>query len=69
MGSSKKVLINFSKAFKEEVIRTNQTTISENITIGTTAGAEFANGMSSGPITIANGYTITIESTGSWSVV
>lgn len=54
---------------ENSVIRTNQTTISENITIGTTAGAEFANGMSSGPITIANGYTITIESTGSWSVV
>ena len=54
---------------ENSVIITNQTTISENITIGTTAGAEFANGMSSGPITIANGYTITIESTGSWSVV
>ena len=54
---------------ENSVVRTNQTTISENITIGTTAGAEFANGMSSGPITIANGYTITIESTGSWSVV
>jgi hypothetical protein len=54
---------------ENSVVRTNQTTISENITIGTTAGSEFANGMSSGPITIANGYTITIESTGSWSVV
>ena len=50
-------------------IRTNPTTISENITIGPTAGSEFANGMSAGPITIASGYTVTIESNGSWSVV
>tara|TARA_R100000482_G_C5128349_1_gene150170 strand:- start:1436 stop:1852 length:417 start_codon:yes stop_codon:yes gene_type:complete len=54
---------------ENSVIRTNQTTISENITIGPTAGSEFANGMSSGPITVANGYTITIENGGSWSVV
>ena len=38
-------------------------------TVGPTAGADFANGMSSGPITIANGYTVTVESGGSWSVV
>jgi len=53
----------------DSIIRTNPTTISENITIGPTAGDEFANGMSAGPITIANGYTVTIESNGSWSVV
>jgi|TARA_R100000030_G_scaffold57273_1_gene43130 hypothetical protein len=53
----------------DSIIRTNPNTISENITVGPTAGAEFANGMSSGPITIANGYTVTVESGGSWSVV
>ena len=53
----------------DSIIRTNPTTISENSTIGPTAGSEFANGMSAGPITIANGYTVTIESNGSWSVV
>jgi len=53
----------------DSIIRTNPTTISENITVGPTAGSEFANGMSAGPITIANGYTVTIESGGSWSVV
>ena len=53
----------------DSIIRTNPTTISENITIGPTAGSEFANGMSAGPITIASGYTVTIESNGSWSVV
>ena len=53
----------------DSFIRTNPTTISENITVGPTAGNEFANGMSAGPITIANGYTVTVESGGSWSVV
>lgn len=52
----------------DSVIRTNPNTISENITVGPTAGTEFANGMSAGPMTIANGYTITIESGGAWSV-
>tara|TARA_Y100000401_G_C8221819_1_gene173703 strand:+ start:53 stop:469 length:417 start_codon:yes stop_codon:yes gene_type:complete len=53
----------------DSIIRTNPTTISENITVGPSAGNEFANGMSAGPITIANGYTVTVESGGSWSVV
>jgi len=44
------------------IIRTNAQTISENITIGSTT-----NGMSAGPITIADGYTITVN--GNWSVV
>lgn len=53
----------------DSVIRTNPNTIDENITVGPTAGDEFANGMSAGPITIGNGYTITVEAGGSWSVV
>ena len=44
------------------VIRTNAQTISENITI-----ASNTNGMSAGPITIADGYTVTVN--GNWSVV
>ena len=44
------------------VIRTNAQTISEDITIASTS-----NGMSAGPITIADGYTVTIN--GNWSVV
>ena len=46
----------------DSVIRTNAQTISENITIGSTT-----NGMSAGPITIADGYTVTVN--GNWSVV
>jgi len=53
---------------EDSVIRTNPNTISENITVGPSAGTEFANGMSAGPMTIGNGYTITIESGGAWSV-
>ena len=53
----------------DSVIRTNPNSIDENIIVGPTAGDEFANGMSAGPITIGNGYTITVEAGGSWSVV
>jgi hypothetical protein len=44
------------------IIRTNALTISENITIPATS-----NGMSAGPITIADGYTVTV--TGTWSII
>ena len=53
---------------EESIIRTNANTISENLTVGPTAGAQFANGMSAGPITIGTGYTVTVESGGSWSI-
>jgi len=53
---------------QDSIIRTNANTISENITVGPTAGAEFANGMSAGPITIATGFTVTVECGGAWSV-
>jgi hypothetical protein len=46
----------------DSIIRTNAQTISENITIGSTT-----NGMSAGPITIADTYTVTVN--GNWSVV
>jgi len=44
------------------VIKTNAQTISENITIPSTT-----NGVSGGPVTIADGYTITVN--GNWSIV
>jgi len=52
----------------DSIIRTNANTISENISIGPSAGAEFANGMSAGPITIDTNFTVTIESGGAWSI-
>lgn len=53
------------------IVRTNAPTISENITIGPTAngGAEFTNGFSGGPITLANGYTLTIESGANYVII
>ena len=55
---------------KDSIIRTNNDVIEENLTIGPVAnlGDEFTNGMSAGPITIASGYTVTIENGASWSV-
>ena len=47
---------------KYGVIKTNRDTISEDITI-----ASGTNGFSSGPITIANGNTITVN--GEWAIV
>jgi hypothetical protein len=44
------------------VIRTNAQTISENITIPSTS-----NGMSAGPITIADTYTVTVN--GNWTII
>mgnify|MGYP001039948503 FL=1 len=44
------------------IIRTNVQTISENITIPSTT-----NGMSAGPITVADGYTVTVA--GNWTVI
>ena len=44
------------------IIRTNAKTINENITIPANT-----NGMSAGPITIANNKTVTIA--GTWSIV
>ena len=52
------------------IIRTNGTLIEENLTIGPSAngGVEFTNGFSAGPITIANGYTVTIEHGSNWTI-
>ena len=44
----------------DSIVRTNPNTNND---------AKFANGMSAGPITIANGFTVTIEAGGAWSVV
>ena len=55
----------------DSIIRTNNNTISENITVGPSANGDdkFTNGLSAGPIEIANGYTVTVESGASWSIV
>ena len=54
-----------------KVVAIKSNVVAENLTVGPSAnnGAEFTNGMSAGPITVANGFTVTVESGGSWSVV
>ena len=54
----------------DSIIRTNNSVIAENLTVGPSAnnGAEFTNGMSAGPITINSGFSVTVESGASWSV-
>lgn len=56
---------------EDSVIRTNQATINENITIGPTAnnGDEFTYGFSHGPITLGTGFTITVESGATWTII
>lgn len=55
----------------DSIIRTNGPTISENLTIGPTANndVKYTNGFTCGPVTIDNGYTVTIESNAAWSVI
>ena len=52
------------------IIRTNAPTIVENITIRPTANgdAKYTNGMTAGPVSINNGFTVTIENGASWSI-
>ena len=56
---------------EDSIIRTNGTTISENLTVGPSAnnGVEFSNGFSAAPITIANGNTVTIENGATWTLI
>ena len=56
---------------EDSIIRTNGTTISENLTVGPSAnnGVEFSNGFSAAPITIANGRTVTIENNATWTLI
>tara|TARA_B100000131_G_scaffold48947_1_gene43595 strand:- start:9054 stop:9911 length:858 start_codon:yes stop_codon:yes gene_type:complete len=56
---------------ENSIIRTNGPEIAENLTIGPTAngGAEFTNGFSGGPITIANGFTVTVENGANWVII
>jgi hypothetical protein len=54
--------IEFPYLGTNSMIRTNATTISENIVIPADT-----NGMSSGPVIIADGFTVTVN--GDWSIV
>jgi len=46
------------------IFKSNRNTVSENVTIPANV-----NCVSAGPMTIANGYTVTINSGGNWAIV
>jgi len=48
----------------DHIIRTNALTIAENITLAATE-----NGMTAGPVTINDGYTVTVSSGATWTIV
>lgn len=54
---------------RDSVIRTNRNFINENVTVGPSQGEQFTNGMSAGPVTISPGFTVTVDTGGSWTVV
>ena len=54
---------------KEGTVQVGSNAIAEIITVGPTAGAEYANGMSAGPITIANNITLTIPNNSVYTIV
>ena len=56
---------------EDSIIRTNGKNIQENITVGSVAngGPEFANGATIGPVSIDNGFTVTVESGATWNVI
>ena len=60
----KSITANGEKQWLDEhgVIKANRDTIAENVTI-----PEGTNGLSSGPVTIADGYEITVR--GDWAIV
>ena len=56
---------------EDSIIRTNSNSISENLTVGPTGtqtGVQYTNGMTAGPVTINNGYTVTIQNGAAWSI-
>lgn len=54
---------------RDSIVRTNRNYINENLTIGPSQGEQFSNGMTAGPVTINSGFTVTIDTNGSWSIV
>ena len=56
---------------EDSIIRTNGTTINETLTVGPSAngGVEFTNGFSAGPIQVANGNTVTVETGAQWFIL
>jgi hypothetical protein len=54
---------------RDSIVRTNRTYIDENLTIGSSQGEQFVNGMSVGPVTINNGFVVNIDSNAVWTII
>tara|TARA_B100000085_G_scaffold248574_1_gene243699 strand:+ start:742 stop:1158 length:417 start_codon:yes stop_codon:yes gene_type:complete len=53
----------------DSVIRTHPATIEESGIIGATSGPEFMRAFTVGPVTVANGVSITVETGAIWKII
>ena len=53
----------------DSVIRTHPATIEEDGIIGATSGPEFMRAFTVGPVTVANGVSITVETGAIWKII
>ena len=63
-ASDEEILILNPSADVNSIIRTNAQTISESITLSGNV-----NGLTTGPITIGNGYSVTVVSGSNWKII
>jgi hypothetical protein len=54
---------------RDSIVRTNRNYVNENLTIGPSQGEQYTNGMSAGPVSINAGFTVTVDTGGTWSIV
>lgn len=53
----------------DSVIRCHPATIEEDAVIGATSGAEYLRAFTVGPVTVANGVSVTVETDAIWKVI
>ena len=53
----------------DSVIRTHPATIEESGIIGATSGPEFMRAFTVGPVTVANGVSVTVETGAIWKII
>ena len=54
---------------RDSIVRTNRNYVNENLTIGPSQGEQYTNGMSAGPVSINAGFTVTVDTGGTWSII
>jgi hypothetical protein len=53
----------------DSVIRCHPATIEEDAVIGASSGAEFLRAFTVGPVTVANGVSVTVETNAIWKII